>query len=268
VALYTVSRADAPGDATRPSNAQVIDELRQLGYVVSDVYQDEANIYVEATTDPTTDVNAITVATYVDSEWEDEFWDHRAWGEAGSGSVTQAAPFDFDTPGVIKIATSAVSGEVTRIFKGTGGSDGLLLPDSGFDVTWIVYFESGASVANVTTRIGWADVWADDPPSDGIYFQFGTASANWRFITRQGGTSTDSDSGTAAALSTLYRLRVRKERKAAQTYFSVDDGAETLHTSNITTMALSPGLQIRSHAAASKSVNADYFKIKVPGIKR
>ena len=261
--LYTIARADTPDDTTRPGNDQIYAVLAGAGFVVSSVYQDWANIYVDATTDPTATVNAITPAKTTPWLFEDDLFNRRNWGDTGTGILRQLP--DADHPGMIEIETGAANGNAKAMFLGSLQDSDVLHADVGFDITWIA---APFSANNFIARLGLANNWGAAPSGSGIWFQAAPGTdANWQYVCRSATVQTKTDSGVVVT-SLWKRLRVRKFPDTATVLFSINGGTETAITTNIPTVGLNPGAQMETTQNALKVLQLDYFSLGVPGLVR
>jgi hypothetical protein len=273
VALYTISRADAPGDATRPSNVRIYNVLIGLGYDVPDggVSQDEANIYVDADSDPTTDVNAIDPFDLETLRIQDHFLNTRGWGSAGPGTVAQQPSTDESIPGLIRVATGASSGNQQRIFLGDSGSASIVHSDGQFEMSWKV-IHVDQSLNNQVLRFGFSTDWSADPAGSGIWFEFDPADgANWQYVCRTSGTQTSTDSGIPPSSGVFQTLRVRKVRGAgAPCTFSITTettpGVDVAVSTNVPADMFGPGMSIRTNNATTKRVEIDAFRLDLMGV--
>ena len=133
-----------------------------------------------------------------------------------------------------RLNTSAVSGNGA----GITGSGAITMPQC--DPTWTYIFQSGASVAAVRIWIVLSTGVTSDADELGAInymgFRFSTVAgdAGWLGVTKDGATQALTAAlGAAVTADTLYKLKLRKS--GSSVFFSVNDGAETEHTSNLPT---------------------------------
>lgn len=187
-----------------------------------------------------------------------------ALGWAFSGGTITMQTSEAGRPGIIRRDTGAtINTNATLSARFTAGAGSFHANDT-FDVVWIVRVNTVD--ANTQVRAGAGNDITANPPNDGVYFEKLAADTNWFSVTRSGGTQTRTDMGVAVTTGWV-RLRVRRSSGSAIA-FSIDGGAETTHTTNIPGTAQMPGAQIFNTAAASKTIDYDYFDLLITGLSR
>lgn len=186
-------------------------------------------------------------------------------GELGwqfsNGSLSQLAS-EANRFGLIRRDTSASSGTVASLHlyaSATGINPAL---------AHLVHFEARLNTndANTTVRLGERDSASANPPTNGIYLEKLDADTNWFCVTRASSTQTRTDSGVA--VDTAFHT-VKLTRSGGGVQFSLDGvnicGAMT---TNIPTAFVFPSVQIVNSAAASKTIDVDYFALRLDGVVR
>lgn len=176
-----------------------------------------------------------------------------------TGSVTAAASIT-NRLGFYNLSTTAVSGTLARI---NWYANNLIDPALPTALTFIV--RPNHNDTNTTIRIGaYANVSAN-PPDNGIYFEKLDADTNWFCITRAAAVQTRTDSSTAVGTSFANFTYVRSSTGVA---FFINGVQVCSQSTNIPTTFTSPILFIINSAAASKTMDVDYFELKITGISR
>lgn len=189
-----------------------------------------------------------------------------AIGRHGFGAVggsTTSLASEENRPGIVRRDTSASSGTVTSLSLYPATSSALD-PAWPTDELWIVRLNTND--ANTTVRVGSLSSFGSSPPSHGMYFEKLDADTNWFCVTRAGGVQTRVDSGVAVGTDWV---TLRKQRTSAGVTFTI--GAVVvggLFTTNIPTAFLNPTVQIVNSAAASKTIDIDYFEMTITGVSR
>jgi len=105
-----------------------------------------------------------------------------------------------------------------------------------------------------------------NPPADGIYVEKLEADTSWFGVTRSA--SSETRTAALAACSTSW-VKFRVWRLNATTVgFTVNDGTEVTATATVTSLPISPMIQIRNSAAADKTIDFDFFDISITGLSR
>lgn len=181
---------------------------------------------------------------------------------SGGGSTTFLAS-EANRPGIVRRDTSAASGTVASLSLYPASSSALD-PAWPTDELWIV--RPNTNDANTTVRVGSLSSFGSSPPSHGIYFEKLDADTNWFCVTRAGGVQTRVDSGVAVGTGWV---TLRRQRTAAGVTFMIGTAAVGgLFTTTIPTAFLNPTVQIVNSAAASKTIDIDYFQINITGVSR
>lgn len=199
-------------------------------------------------------------------ELQDEF----ITGIASSGSVGNlgwntsgtiaAAISETNRLGIFQLTTTAVSGTVARINWFTATSIDPALPTS---IIWVVRLNTND--ANTTVRIGASNNPSANPPNEGIYFEKLDADTNWFCVTRAASAQTRTDSTIAVSTSFATFSYVRNSSGVA---FSINNAQVCSHTATIPTVFVEPSLYIINSAVAAKTLDVDYFQMKITGISR
>lgn len=176
------------------------------------------------------------------------------------GSSTSLASIN-GRPGLFQKNTTTTSATIAQLV--TSGTSSVL----GGSETHSILFVSRLNTndANTTVRIGAANAFSANPPVDGIFFEKLDADTNWFCVTRSGGVQTRTNSGIAVSTSFVNFLYNRNSSGAT---FTIGSTLACTHTTNIPTAQVVPGLHIVNSAAASKTIDIDYFRLIITGLAR
>ena len=178
------------------------------------------------------------------------------WNAAGTLSANVPVA---GRPGVLRLDTSAISGTTARI-NAFGNSQ--YTPSMNLSTTFI--FRLNTNDANTTVRHGSADIWAG-AIARGVYFEKLDADTNWFCITRNAAVETRINSGIAINTSfNTYSIKAN----STSVSFIINNALVCTNTTNIPTTEIGPGLQITNSAAASKTIDVDYFQILLTRLAR
>ena len=117
------------------------------------------------------------------------------------------------------------------------GSPGVTMRLGGgtLDLLWRFYIPTLPTSGNdFEATLGFIDA-VNTSHTDGCYILLSNASANFRYITRQNNTTTNTDSGLAAAANTWYLGRVVVNAAANAVTFTINGGNTQTPTTNIPT---------------------------------
>lgn len=184
-------------------------------------------------------------------------------GWTGANGSTSAFTSAAGRPGICRRDTSASSGTVAynRLAATSGGN---ILPAESFDMLYV--FRTNHADTDTAVRIGLGADSTANPPNDGIFLEKVLADTSWFAVTRN--TSTQTRSAAMATVDTDWvRLRIRRI-DASTIGFTFNALTEVTLTTNVPTVALTPFFQIINGAAASKTLDLDYFSLRITGLSR
>lgn len=199
-------------------------------------------------------------------ELQDEF----ATGIASSGNVgnlgwnttgtVTAAVSVANRIGLYNLSTTAVSGTVARI---NWFANNIIDPAAPTQAMFV--FRANHNDANTTLRVGSVANLSANPPDNGIYFEKLDADTNWFCVTRSAAVQTRTDSGIAVSTSFV---NLTYKRNSSGAIFFIDKTQVCSQSTNIPTTFLSPIFFIINSAAAAKTMDVDYFQIRIDGLTR
>lgn len=166
-------------------------------------------------------------------------------------------------PGIRRLDTSASATTNTTLFHANG-----VAPGESFECEYI--FRLNQADTDTMCRIGLADSIAD-PPTNGIYLEKLYANTNW-FVVCRATTQTKTDTGIAVTAGSWVRLLIRKHNNES-IGFSLND-VDRINTNDSKRIALNipllvgPLFAIRNQAAASKTLDIDFYGQWIGGLDR
>lgn len=202
--------------------------------------------------------------------WQDEFLtgnttseDIGSLGWRFSNGTTSLLLSEVNRPGILRRDTGAGAGTIATTYL--YGSSDTILGTVRHDITWMVRLNNND--ANTTQRVGAANsVFAISPPDHGIYFEKLDADTNWFCVTRDATVETRTNSGIA--VNTSFNT-FRYERLASSVVFSINNINVCTNTTNIpSTIYITPWTLIVNSAAAAKTMDHDYFQIRITSLVR
>lgn len=177
-----------------------------------------------------------------------------------NGTVSQQAS-EANRPGIVRRATSASSGTAASMYMyGSATAFDPALPH-------MVHFECRLNQVdtNTTVRIGVRDSASASPPTNGIYFEKLDADTNWFVVTRAASSQTRADTGVACDTS-FHSFKYFRTSTGVQ--FFLDTVSVGTSAATIPTAFCNPSVFIINSAAADKTIDTDYFRIRVDGLAR
>lgn len=182
-------------------------------------------------------------------------------GFSSAGTITRPASTGSNI-GVVQIDTSAVSATQARI--NFGQNSVVYDPALPHAIRWIAKLNTND--ANTLVRIGASNPVQNNPPTNGIYFEKLDADTNWFCVSRSGGVETRVDS--SVSINTSYHT-FNFTRNSSGVFFSIDNTSVCgTVTTNIPTTFIDPVVFILNSAAASKTIEVDYFQFNLYGLQR
>ncbi len=201
-------------------------------------------------------------------------------GELGwmstAGTITNVGGDALTHPGTKNLDTSAVINTIIKLFIATAPSASQMSPEGNFDITFIIRPKTNT---NQELRVGLSVDLGDAPPASGIYFLHDTnatssetgganpTTANWVCITRSGSISTLTNTGVACTADTWYKLRIRRISSSSIEFF-INGVSVGIHSTNISNATMTTGINLENLEALSKTVDIDYFRLKIDGLSR
>lgn len=169
-------------------------------------------------------------------------------GWAGSA---REQPAEVNHPGIVRLAAN---NSLAVLRAGRAYSTDVVL--------YAAYVRPASGTATMGLRVGLlAHPSMSDEDSAGIYFSFSPGtSANWRCITRTGGSTTATTTDVAYAVGTWYWLEVVKSDSSY--LFYIDGVLKATHTTDIPAFSITRALVVEAAEAADKSVDIDYSDLK------
>jgi hypothetical protein len=100
-----------------------------------------------------------------------------------------------------------------------------------------------------------------DRTAEGIYFSLLYGEANWQAVTRDASTSTVTDTGVPFVDSKFYLFEIKRP-VVDKFEFYINQILVATHTTNITTVGISPSVGISTPTQGSFQMYSDYFSIQ------
>jgi hypothetical protein len=166
-------------------------------------------------------------------------------------------------PGILRRSTSASAGTYayTRLVNSAAG---MFFPAAMFDMLWI--FALAQTDTDTGVRIGMGSDPTANPPANGIYLEKLYADTQWFAVTRASAAQTRS-AAVATCDTNYHKVRIRRI-DASTIGFTFDGGAEITQTLTIPTAALVPVAAIVNQSAVDKSLDIDFFSLRITGLNR
>lgn len=183
-----------------------------------------------------------------------------------NGSVSYVSTTDVNRPGILRRDTTAVINTIATLQL--SASAFVMYVWSGavvYDETWIVKLNTNDTDTYVALGIT-ESTSGSIPPTNGAYLEKAAADTNWFCVNNNVAGITRTDTGIAV---TTNWVTIRIVANASGTTCLID-GVSTVNTSNIitTAMVMMPNLIISNIAAASKTIDIDYWQLIITGLSR
>lgn len=175
-----------------------------------------------------------------------------------SGGCTSSVSAEANRPGIVRLDTGTTANAQCAIWTRQSAGSGIVQGASLFDALW--YVRLNTNDANTLIRVGMSDNCGAGT-FEVAYFEKLAADTTWFRVTRLGATETRTN--TTIATSTAW-VKFRVRRTDANTIgFTIDANAEQTNTTNTPAGTLQPCMYIDNNTAASKTVDVDYFRLKL-----
>jgi hypothetical protein len=174
-------------------------------------------------------------------------------GFAGSGTLSQVSGEAGGRLGLFRLDTTSTSATLARINYNVATA---VDPASTSRILWVVRLNTNDT--DTLLRVGSQNTAGGNPAANGIYLEKLAADTDWFCVTRSGAAQTRTDS-TIAVSTSFVDIAYIQNSSGVQFYLN---GVAVcgLMTTNITTTFLAPTVFIINSAAASKTVDVDYFE--------
>ena len=173
---------------------------------------------------------------------------------------------EANRPGICRRTSTAVSGTVASSFTGGGGATASVQVDQAVETVWVV--RPVTADVDFDLRFGLSNDFTSQTPANAVYFEKLAADANWFAVCRT--TSVQTRVNTGVAFSAGWFNLKRRQISASSMGFSVNGAAEVVVDTNvpIATAAMVYGFHIVPQSANARSVDTDFFSMKIPGTVR
>ena len=171
-----------------------------------------------------------------------------------TGGTTTSIAGEAGAPGIIRKDTSAVINTVASLLL--SGTQTSIDTTAIHNSIWRTRLNTND--ANTEVRIGMSNTCTVIAAS-GYYFEKDAADTNWFAVTNNGAT-TRTDTGIAVDTNWHY---FTIQRRSGEVRYQIDNGAFITITTNIPAAGTQPCAQITNTAAASKTIDFDYFQLQV-----
>lgn len=170
-------------------------------------------------------------------------------------------------PGIIQ-RNNSINGQLASFAPYASATCGNVVPTDTFDTIWM--FRLNTADSNTTARAGLMNATNADPGNDGIYLEKLNTDTNWHVVTRASSSQTRQNLQIAASNTAWVNIRIRRTDASTIT-FTFNDGttaSSATSNTNVPTVQLQPVVHIKAHAAASKTMDLNYFDLLVTGLSR
>lgn len=182
------------------------------------------------------------------------------------GSNATSISGDTSHPCIQSLFTTTVSGNIQSIGLSSNSDTDLFRPA---DIDRVSFLIKVNSVSNVEYRMGLMDQVDSTTGGDGFFIELDTsASAAWRCITRQSGTTTATNNGAGSVvIDTWYLLEIERDMSNNHKCY-VNGVSFATHTTNLPTGLYNGGLMVQTNDTVQKILYIDAFRAKFKTLTR
>lgn len=183
-------------------------------------------------------------------------------GWFSAGGTFSLIDSEANRVGIVRKDTSASSGTVSHLIL--SGNQRFYNANNTLQWKWIV--RPNQIDANTTIRVGQSLTCTISPITTGIYFERLDADTNWFAVTNEATSATRTDTGIVATAAWII-FSIEKVSNTSVRFY-INNVIVATHTTNLPSTQNSPCAQIVNSAAASKTMDFDYWETKITGITR
>lgn len=191
---------------------------------------------------------------------------------SGTGAVcspTITYPNRTNQQGVIQLGSGTTATGSSNIRLGDNNAGTLYLGQGIFTMQYFVNIETLSDATNRFYSIIGANTGSNFANTNGIFFiydeggvgNYGTASANWKCITRSG-TTTVTTTTTPVTASQWYVLRIVVNANASSIEFFINGTSVATHTTNIPTLVTPRVAHIKTVGTTNRNIFCDYMVVR------
>ena len=170
-----------------------------------------------------------------------------------SGTVAAQAS-ETNHPGIIRRSTGASSGTTAAMYLGPGSTNTAIPGNANFDMTWAFRLNTNDALTAFILGAGLGT------QADLIILEKAAADTNFFCRTRTNSNQAKTDTGVA--VDTAWHS-TRIQRQGSVVNFWLDKILVATNTTFLTSAAISPICLIANSEAAEKTIDIDYFKLRV-----
>jgi Head domain of trimeric autotransporter adhesin len=179
-----------------------------------------------------------------------------AWRTGGTGGSTTADPGISAHPGMARISSGGTTNFDRYINLGDNTNQSILPAQVD---RLVAVLKPLSAVTSEIVRFGLFQDANVGLGTDGIYFNLDTGtSTNWNTVTRAASTNT-SNASIAVTQNNWYQFELRRVAASGNWEFWINGTLRFTHSTNIPTVALTPGFYVQTLTTATREVNVDYF---------
>lgn len=162
-------------------------------------------------------------------------------------------------PCVLSLFTTTASGNVNSLGMGKfSTTDNFRVADH--DRVWFV-FKTEAAITSMEIRVGFMDDMNSTTGGDGFFLEYDDAvNGLFRCVTRQGGTTTTTNSAITVAVNTWYVGILERTSGGNHNCYVNSATSFATHTTNLPTNPLNLGFAVETKTTAARSIYLDYFR--------
>ncbi len=165
--------------------------------------------------------------------------------------------------GIVRRDTSAVSGTTAALLLYNSST----AVDMSLPLSTVFVVRLNTNDANTTVRVGLRDNSSGLLPTAGIYFEKLDADTNWFCVARQASVETRVDTGVSISTSFI-TMEISKNSSGSSYKLNGSTVCSSPISTNNPTAFNNAAINITNSAAASKTIDVDYFQIHISGIVR
>lgn len=203
------------------------------------------------------------------ADWKEEFCERNTtsnvhgknWTSYGANAPGEI-PTEANHPCIQSLSTTTTSGNTQALGMGKFGNTDNFKVSDHLDRAWFV-IKTDTTITSMELRLGFMEDATSTTGGDGFFAEYDpSVSANWRCVTRQGGTSTSTASSVAVATSTWYQIEIERASNGDHKCYVNSATAFATHTTNLPTNTLQFAMAVETTTTAVRGFLYDFVRLR------
>lgn len=192
------------------------------------------------------------------------------WRSTANGTAASTSPASVaGHPGIIQLVTGATSGNDTRLHLGNSATEDIIRFQ---DVRYAAFLVRTTDITTNRMKAGLGVDLGDGTlaafGSDGVFFEFDSAtnSGQWRTHTRAASTTTSNNTAVAVVNNEWDMLEMFRLANGNWAFF-INEALQFTHSANLPTTAMANiGVFVETQTAAARNMQIDWLRLRTASL--